>query len=1005
MAYSITRPTAPLREIKPQLALMAAEIESALNSIAGTVTNLAADPYNADTTGTSSFRAAIMQAIADGHRRIYLPAGTYLLTQADYSAHPYLIQITTGSIEIFGDGTGLTFITLPSTMTLDAGSNEGAFIDLLGIDTASVHGITFQGASTVTGPDAFAAILARFSTRCRIFDNEFVRLNSNNTAGAGAVSLYQPYNAAQVSTLLGTTIAAGTRTVTPSSMAGIYQGRRLVIGGTTETVVVTSISATTFTATFANAHTSADSVAGQANAYSGHLVARNNIHNCAAATGIVVNSSGNQVIGNRIYRVGNTSQRHGLYVQAGSNVFSRNWIEGIGGYSIHQYPTFAGVTEMSGNKYTHNTSIDPGAFHVLISSEYEDTSNGANVSTPAGLGLSRYTIMAFNLFKNSRLSPTTITGNITLKGPTIFVHNTLEDVSDFDSRSPYSIIEHNIARTIFGSPSAVFTEGVLGGTAQTNSPGGARTVFGQSADPAAGAAGGDLFIAPGIGSRKFTVLSNTAGAVAVTIRFTGPGDSSFIGNVFTLTSGVEFALGSNNTAGQLAVTAANLAEVINTFSTTLYKNAYAVAIGADVLVVKGRTAVSIVLSSNQSGRISASNTDDGSVRIDRAVVRRATFRPAQITSDQDNWDPGALADVLVVTTDAARNITGMTAGGSASAPPPRDGEQRMIVNDGAFTLTLKHQSASSAAASRFFSESLDDVVLQPRQAADLYYDAAHAYWRVHRKAPPLRRLPPNVAGITSSATPAPAADFDLFIVSALAANATFAAPTGTAVEGSRLVVRIKDNGTARTLAWNAVYQATTPALPTTTTVGSTLYLEFMYNAAGLTWDLLVSAIMPAVTPPPPPAFILSETLGTLRNNANATVGFTFTTPGSSPPTITALGRWKVAGNVQTHTVYLYNVTDGVLVDSVSIDMTGGSAGSYVYATLGTPVTLATSKKYYVGSAETNTGDQWYNDDTTVDSVDSAAGTYDSSAYDATPPVGPTDSHATTAYGPVNFLFS
>lgn len=65
-----------------------------------------------------------------------------------------------------------------------------------------------------------------------------------------------------VATTLGTSIAAGARTVTPGSMSWIYVGAKLIIGGATEIVVVTATSATTFDAVFASAHLAADTVKG-----------------------------------------------------------------------------------------------------------------------------------------------------------------------------------------------------------------------------------------------------------------------------------------------------------------------------------------------------------------------------------------------------------------------------------------------------------------------------------------------------------------------------------------------------------------------------------------------------------------------------------------------------------------------------------------------------------------------------------------------------------------------
>lgn len=62
-----------------------------------------------------------------------------------------------------------------------------------------------------------------------------------------------------ISTTISSTINAGVRTVTPVSMTGIYAGQMLVIEGgfgTSEMVEVTSITPTTFTATFAKTHSS-----------------------------------------------------------------------------------------------------------------------------------------------------------------------------------------------------------------------------------------------------------------------------------------------------------------------------------------------------------------------------------------------------------------------------------------------------------------------------------------------------------------------------------------------------------------------------------------------------------------------------------------------------------------------------------------------------------------------------------------------------------------------------
>ncbi len=103
-----------------------------------------------------------------------------------------------------------------------------------------------------------------------------------------------------------------------------------------------------------------------------------------------------------------------------------------------------------------------------------------------------------------------------------------------------------------------------------------------------------------------------------------------------------------------------------------------------------------------------------------------------------------------------------------------------------------------------------------------------------------KRVTARVGTTTSSSTPTPDADaHDEYTVTALAAAATFGAPTGAPTEGQRLLVRIKDNATARALAWNGIYRAGTDlALPTTTVISKTQYLLFIYNFTDTKWDLL-----------------------------------------------------------------------------------------------------------------------------------------------------------------------
>lgn len=166
-----------------------------------------------------------------------------------------------------------------------------------------------------------------------------------------------------------------------------------------------------------------------------------------------------------------------------------------------------------------------------------------------------------------------------------------------------------------------------------------------------------------------------------------------------------------------------------------------------------------------------------------------------------------------------------------------------------------------------------------------------------------------------------------------------------------------------------------------------------------------SSASPSVPPGTP--YVTAQVLGSLRNNFTGSLGFRFTTPASGPPTVTALGRWKVAGNTGMHTVYLVDFTGGgVVVASVSLDMTTGVNGEYLYADLGTPLLLSISNQYFICSAELNGGDQWYDSDTTV--TVTAAAVQNGAAYDTdVPPSGGISGSfaAPTAYVPVNFKYT
>lgn len=99
----------------------------------------------------------------------------------------------------------------------------------------------------------------------------------------------------------------------------------------------------------------------------------------------------------------------------------------------------------------------------------------------------------------------------------------------------------------------------------------------------------------------------------------------------------------------------------------------------------------------------------------------------------------------------------------------------------------------------------------------------------------------------SNATPtvAIAGIHHIHTITALAVGATFGVPTiasGTLDDNFKLMIRIKDNGTARALAFNAIFRAIGVTLPTTTVIGKTMYLGCNYNVADTKWDVVAYTI-------------------------------------------------------------------------------------------------------------------------------------------------------------------
>lgn len=161
-------------------------------------------------------------------------------------------------------------------------------------------------------------------------------------------------------------------------------------------------------------------------------------------------------------------------------------------------------------------------------------------------------------------------------------------------------------------------------------------------------------------------------------------------------------------------------------------------------------------------------------------------------------------------------------------------------------------------------------------------------------------------------------------------------------------------------------------------------------------------LMPPVTSVNGSPLVVSTALGSIRNDYTGWVGFGFRV-GSAPLTVSGLGRIAVAGNTQSHSVKLVDAATGADVPGGSALVIPGAApaGTFAYGALGSPVTLAGSKTYYVLTQETSGGDQWYDKNTSVQTTADATGTgpiYGTGSWTAPGPTG-------NSYAPVDIKYS
>lgn len=105
--------------------------------------------------------------------------------------------------------------------------------------------------------------------------------------------------------------------------------------------------------------------------------------------------------------------------------------------------------------------------------------------------------------------------------------------------------------------------------------------------------------------------------------------------------------------------------------------------------------------------------------------------------------------------------------------------------------------------------------------------------------------PRAVAAGATSGTLTPNGDTtDVFNAFGLTGAITVATPSGTPVDGQRLMLRFEDDGTGRGITWttsSGAYRAVGVTLPTTTVASKVTYVGCVYNSTDIFWDAIAVA--------------------------------------------------------------------------------------------------------------------------------------------------------------------
>jgi hypothetical protein len=248
----------------------------------------------------------------------------------------------------------------------------------------------------------------------------------------------------------------------------------------------------------------------------------------------------------------------------------------------------------------------------------------------------------------------------------------------------------------------------------------------------------------------------------------------------------------------------------------------------------------IAMGSNTITGLPTPTAADEAVRKDYvdAVAGSATAAAASATAAATSATDAAASATTAATSEtnaASSETNAATSATNASNSASAAATSASNASSSASSASTSASNASTYATNA--STSASNASTSASNAATSATNAATSETNAASSATAAANYPRVTSYTTSTSINPNFATTDMYILTALASNITINAATGMS-DGDKLLFRFLDNGTARTITWNAVYVDANASKPVATVSTKTTYVGMVYNAGLSRWDVI-----------------------------------------------------------------------------------------------------------------------------------------------------------------------